>query len=128
MKSCHLMMAAVALFALATLPRAAVAQGQAAGCIQNDYEQSIEVDLWGNQPRIKTWVAAKERKCIGPTDGFLITWVYIGSGGMDPTDTTNVRRYDGDTSFDLIRVWKKGTKVTPNGVFDDVGVCRDAEC
>lgn len=130
MKSSFLIPLALAIAALswAAPPQAAWAQDQKGGCIQNDYDGAIEVDVWGTRPRIQIWVAPKERKCVGDTDGVLITWVYIGGDGLDPLDPTNVRRFDDGTPFDLIRVWKKGTKVTPRGVFDDVGVCRDAVC
>ncbi len=128
MKWSFLTMAAVALLALAAPPRSASAQSGETGCVQNNYHQIVKIDVMfrDNRPRIQTVVNAGERKCVGPTDGSY-TWIYAGTALTQPGDGTYIRYGDGK-SFDLIRVWKKGTRVTPRGVVDDIGFCRDAEC
>lgn len=128
MKWSLLTMAAVAVFALAAPLPSASAQSRETGCVENNYHQIVKIDVmfWDNRPRIQTWVNAGDRKCVGPTDGSYM-WVYAGTAWTEPGDGTYIRYGDGK-SFDLIRVWKKGTKVTRRGVVDDIGFCRDAEC
>ncbi len=128
MKWSRLMMMAVAPLALAALSPSASAQPLDTGCVRNNYEQPVKVDLmfWDGRPRIQTVLSPGQSECFGPTNNSNL-WVIAGTAPPQPGDGTHVH-YDDGKIFRMLRVWKNGTRTTPRGVVDNIMFCRDAEC